>query len=154
MRVFGVHRCALEHADYVTAKGGSIVWLPSAAGGGGTAERSHDDAPTAFARSLAALGPNAFVSFDVDSIRAADMPAVSCPSPVGLSAADALEMCARAGACASVRLMDVSELCPPAVDCGEAYRSAKLAAFMFYRFALGRAIAHTRDCMKKKECRV
>ena len=50
----------------------------------------------------------------------------------------------RAGASPTVRLVDMSELSPPCVSPGEAYRSAKLAAFMLYKFALGRALAHAR----------
>ena len=139
-------QCALEHADYVAAKGGHIVWYNDEHSGDyGEHALSY---PAALAETLARLGPNAFFSFDVDAIRAADMPAVSCPSPVGLSAADALAMCRRAGECAAVRLVDVSELSPTAVSKGEAYRSAKLVACMFYRFALGRALAHARTNSK------
>jgi len=121
-------QCAAAHAAYVRGCGGEIVWH---------AERV--DVPQAFAQALRQLGAPAFVSFDVDSIRAADMPAVSCPSPIGLSAADALDMCALAGASPGVRLVDMSEFNPAVVSQGEAYRAAKLCAFMFYRFALARA---------------
>jgi len=126
-------QCSLEHADFVREKDGTVMWH--------TDDPSQPStSPAAFSEALASLGANKFVSFDVDSIRAADMPAVSCPSPIGLSAADALQMCAKAGACPAVRLMDVSEFNPQTVSRGDAYRSAKLVAFMFYRFALGRAV--------------
>ena len=38
----------------------------------------------------------------------------------------------------------MSEFSPGAASTSEAYRSAKLLAFMFYQFALGRAKAHAR----------
>ena len=81
-------QCSLEHANYVTSKGGQVVWYGAADDEKGEAIVSSYS--RAFGDALASLGPNAFLSFDLDSIRAADMPAVSCPSPIGLSAADAL----------------------------------------------------------------
>jgi formiminoglutamase len=76
-----------------------------------------------------------FFSFDVDSIR--DAPGVSCPTPIGLSAADAFSMCKIAGNSDNVVLVDQSEL-NPTVEGG--YRTTKLCAFMFYHFVLGRAL--------------
>jgi len=81
-----------------------------------------------------------FVSFDVDSIRGSDMSSVSCPSPAGLSVDEALALCDRAGlALTQVRLVDMSEFNPAF---GDAHRSARLCAMMFYHFAHGRARAH------------
>ena len=67
------------------------------------------------------------------------MPSVSCPSPVGLAASEALHYCESAGLAPGVRLVDMSELNP---TYGDAHRSARLCAMMFYHFCLGRARAH------------
>ena len=74
-----------------------------------------------------------FVSFDIDSIQSSDCPGVSCPSPIGLTGHEALEMCAIAGKNNNVKMMDVSEFNPKI----ESYRTARLVATMFYFFALG-----------------
>ena len=52
--------------------------------------------------------------------------------------------CRVAGGSAAVGLVDLSELNPQVVSEGDAYRAGKLAAFMFYQFALGRAEAVAR----------
>lgn len=60
---------------------------------------------------------------------------VSCASPIGLSADDALEICFAAGAHPNVQLFDLSEYSPDV----EEYHTGKLVANMFYYFCLGYA---------------
>ncbi|MES1907907.1 MAG: hypothetical protein MHM6MM_000937 [Cercozoa sp. M6MM] len=77
-----------------------------------------------------------FVSFDIDSIRSADCPGVSCPAPVGLSADDAMRICFLAGRHPRVQLLDVSEFNPAVED----YRTGRLVACMVYAFLCGLAM--------------
>lgn len=82
-----------------------------------------------------------FVSFDVDSIRQSDCPGVSCPSPIGLTAEEAGDICFKSGLNRNVILMDLSEFCPEA----EEYNTGKLLSWMFYQFVLG---VSARNCTK------
>merc|ERR1712154_470414 len=77
-----------------------------------------------------------FVSFDVDSIRQSDCPGVSCPSPIGLTAIEAGNMCFVSGQNRNVMIMDMSEFNPNA----ESYLTGKLLSWMFYNFVLGVSI--------------
>lgn len=74
-----------------------------------------------------------FVSFDIDSIRASDCPGVSCSSPDGLSAEEAIVMCKQAGGDGRVRLIDFSEYNPTI----EEYRTGRLLAIMVHAFLCG-----------------
>ena len=146
----GAHalQCAKSHADFIAKRGGEVVWYEP----GQTAASARAATLDAFmcgdeqaykARTATTSGgpPAVFLSFDVDSIQGSDMPSVSCPSPVGLTADEALRHCESAGLAGTVRLVDMSEF-NPAV--GDAHRSARLCAMMFYHFCLGRARAHAR----------
>lgn len=74
-----------------------------------------------------------FVSFDVDSIRQSDCPGVSCPTPIGLTAEEAGDICFKSGQNRNVMMMDMSEFNPEA----ESYGTGKLLSWMFYCFVLG-----------------
>merc|ERR1712228_983963 len=74
-----------------------------------------------------------FLSFDVGSIRQSDCSGVSCPSPIGLTAIDAAQICFNSGKNKNVSLMDMSEFNPLA----ESYKTGKLLAWLFYNFVLG-----------------
>lgn len=74
-----------------------------------------------------------FVSFDIDSVRAAECPGVSCSSPDGFSARDAIEMMYTSGKSEYVKLVDVSEYNPII----EEYRTGRLLAMMFHSFLCG-----------------
>ena len=66
------------------------------------------------------------------------MPGVSCPSPVGLSSEEAIQIGLEAGKHPGVNLMDMSEL-----NVGvEADRSPRLAVMIIYHFLLGLAQRH------------
>lgn len=97
-------------------------------------------AQRAFEATLARLPGRLFVSFDIDAVRGADCPGVSCPAGVGLAAEDACRICYAAGADPRVDLVDISEL-NPAV---EEYRSPRLAVLMFYYLLLGLAVRRRR----------
>ncbi|MFQ5673231.1 MAG: formimidoylglutamase [Nitrospinales bacterium] len=122
-------QCNQEHADYVRAKNGRILWLDEARRG---------DCMSAFREYLGKLAwrcPSIFVSFDLDAICGADAPGVSCPGIVGLSAREALTIAYIAGSHPQVDLFDLSEYNPEV----EEYRTGRLAAGIFYYFCLGAA---------------
>ncbi|CAG0918438.1 unnamed protein product [Notodromas monacha] len=124
-------QCSKEHATFVRDNGGRIVWLNELRGG---------IAPMSLALSrfrgvLDSFGlkVNALVSFDIDAIRSADCPGVSCPSAVGLTAEEALSICWESGSRDIVVAFDTSEFNPVI----EADRTGRLLAAMFYNFCLG-----------------
>ncbi|KAJ3401728.1 hypothetical protein HDU80_005765 [Chytriomyces hyalinus] len=119
-------QCAQSHADFVTDSGGAIVWLD--------AVQESVSAKACFVETLNGMGGDRlFVSFDLDSVHGGDAPGVSCPSPMGLSARDALEICFESGKNPRVALFDLSELNPQI----EEYRTARLTAMMFHYFLCG-----------------
>lgn len=147
-------QCSAEHYNYVTKeKGGSVVWLSQLARA--KEEDSKMNAGRIFEQVIDTVMKNAkkksdknettsndddddgddalFVSFDIDSVSGADCPGVSCPSTVGLSAQDAIDICIAAGRNEKTRLFDLSEL-NVAI---EGYRSPRLAVNMFYFFLIG-----------------
>lgn len=126
-----------SHAEFVKSKGGKIVWLSQATGEAlvGLAElhpapgvSALDHVAATFQAYLNASPGHIFVSFDIDSIRAADCPGVSCPGTVGLTSDMALRICYLAGRHPRVKLMDVSEM-NPAV---EGYLTPRLVTQMLY----------------------
>lgn len=74
-----------------------------------------------------------FISFDLDSVRAADASGVSCSSPEGLSAQEAISIMHIAGRNPRVQLVDISEYNPKI----EEYRTGRLVAAMFHSFLAG-----------------
>ncbi|KAJ3295253.1 hypothetical protein HDU79_009574 [Rhizoclosmatium sp. JEL0117] len=120
------NQCAHSHAEYVKACGGDIVWLRQI--------QATSSAATLFSETLDRMGGDKlFVSFDLDAVKSADAPGVSAPSPMGLSAQDALEICFNAGTNPRVALFDLSEMNPLVED----YRTPRLTAFMFHYFLMG-----------------
>ncbi|RNF25350.1 arginase [Trypanosoma conorhini] len=117
-------QCGASHAQFVKDHQGRLMWL---------SEVRKKGAVAALGEALTVTGNNTFFSFDVDSLKSSDMPGVSCPGAVGLTAQEAFDMCFLAGKTASVKLMDMSELNPLV----EAFRSPRLAVFLFYHFVLG-----------------
>eukprot|EP00753_Platysulcus_tardus_P009819 PLAT2327.2.p1 GENE.PLAT2327.2~~PLAT2327.2.p1 ORF type:complete len:201 (-),score=86.62 PLAT2327.2:77-679(-) len=118
-------QASVEHVEYVRAAGGDVIGYASLAKRGGAGE--------ALSAVLSELSDTVFLSFDIDSIRSADCPGVSCPATIGLTADDALDMCFRAGASGKVAMLDISEFNPEV----ESYRTARLIAQMVYHFLMG-----------------
>ncbi|CAJ1393323.1 unnamed protein product [Effrenium voratum] len=118
------NQCSADHADFVKEKKGSLLWY----------SKISDNPLRHFQNWLDEQGTNdIFVSFDIDAIRSADCPGVSCPANYGLSAQDALHISRAAGRHPQVKLFDMSELNPAIED----YRSPRLAVLIFYYFLLG-----------------
>ena len=124
-------QCSTVHVDWLVERGGRIVWLEAVRKMG---------ARVAFESVLSKFvedDPNVliFVSFDLDAVRGADAPGVSCPGAIGLSSDEALDICFDAGRHPNVALFDLSEFNPEI----EEYRTGKLVAAMFYHFLMGRS---------------
>src|SRR5439155_4685081 len=80
---------------------------------------------------LAATGCQVYVTIDADVVRAADVPGVSAPNPLGLSG-DAVAACARlAGRSPAVASLDLVEVCPPFDRDDQSSRWAALAVWNF-----------------------
>lgn len=139
-------QCSAEHVDYVhthTRNQDSVHWLSQLRRATAlnvsipTASITHTPVSKVFAETLHKLSNNhthhIFVSFDIDAVDGSCAPGVSCPSPIGLTGQEALDMCVEAGFNPHVKLFDLSELCPQAED----YRTPMLAAYMFYHFLCG-----------------
>jgi formiminoglutamase len=127
-------QCSAQHAAYVAQSGGRVMWL------GHLRQRG---VAAAFEEALAGLDSDTsiFISFDLDAVAGEHAPGVSAPGVVGLSAAEALQLCFVAGANPRVALFDLSEFNPlaePGLDADNpGYRTGKLVAAMFYNFLLG-----------------
>ena len=127
-------QCSAQHAAFVAERGGHIVWLSAVRERGLAASLE---------LALARLDPDSsvFLSFDLDAVAGEHAPGVSAPGVVGLSAAEALQLCFAAGAHPRVALFDLSEFNPLAETGMDAdnpgYRTGKLVAAMFYHFLLG-----------------
>ncbi|ORC92481.1 putative arginase [Trypanosoma theileri] len=117
-------QCSAVHVQFVKDHHGHLAWLREVQSKGAVA---------ALEEAFRLTGNNTFFSFDIDSVCSADVPGVSCPAAVGLSAQDAFNMCFAAGKNPHVRMMDLSELNPVV----ENYRSPRVAVNMLYHFVLG-----------------
>lgn len=122
------HQCSQVHADYITNHGGTIKWL-------GELRKATGGPQAVFSTLLKDTPGPIFLSFDVDAICARDMPGVSCPGSIGLSAEEAVSIARTAGANPKVEMLDLSEL-NVAI---EGDRSARLVACIIYNFLLGLA---------------
>jgi formimidoylglutamase len=101
---FGIQplAAAKEHAEWVTDQGGHLHYLYAVQSEGVVRN---------FGLATAGL-PSYYLSFDIDSVRASDAPGCSAPSPVGLTAEEALAICATAATSGRLRGFDVVETNP------------------------------------------
>ncbi|KAL0487679.1 formiminoglutamase [Acrasis kona] len=121
-------QCSVQHAEFITKQhNGQIFWLNNLRSNTNGIDKQ-------FETLLNSLDvDHIFFSFDLDSVQSSDAPGVSCPSPIGLTAYEALRLCFIAGSNPKVSLMDLSEYNPLIED----YRTAKLVTQMFYYFVMG-----------------
>lgn len=75
-----------------------------------------------------------FLGFDMDSVKAADAPGVSAPSPTGLTAERALDIIGYLTDHHHLKLFEITEV-NPQFDLDQ--RTARLAAILIYRFLEG-----------------
>jgi len=124
-------QCSEAHTQYLESRGHEIVWYDD-----DIELMSMNKFREQFEELLTNLGSELFVSFDIDSVRYADCPGVSCPSPIGLTAEQALKICEISGRNPHTRLMDMSEF-NPTFETNDVYKTGKLVAFMFWYFCQG-----------------
>jgi formimidoylglutamase len=116
---------AKDHLDWVEKQGANVVHFDTA-GKVGPIEN--------FSAIISKLSIPFYLSFDIDSIRSADAPGCSAPSPIGFSAEEAFEMCYRAGLKKETRVLDIVEVNPLFDRDG---RTSRLAARMIAGFLAG-----------------
>lgn len=116
-----------SHTDYVRARGGRVHWCDAVRG----------QLLAHFADESARLrgsGCSVHLSLDCDVVRAADVPGVSAPNPLGLDGVEVAACLRQAGADAAVVGLDVVEI-NPAFDIDG--RSARWAALAIWNFLAG-----------------
>ncbi|GKT35371.1 Ureohydrolase like protein [Aduncisulcus paluster] len=123
-------RCSVADTQYCIDKGCRIDWLRDLREDSGPYEN-----PISIFRKVLGIADfeSTFVSFDVDAISYAFCPGCSCPSPMGLTSEEAIDIMYEAGRNSRVRMVDMPEFNPDA----EEYLTGKLVATMFYFFVLG-----------------
>jgi formiminoglutamase len=118
-----------QHWAFVTRHGGTVKWCAEV----------QADLETLFVKEvdrLSRAGCGIYVSIDADVVRAADVPGVSAPNPLGLPGS-AVAACARlAGMSPAVTSLDVVEI-NPSHDCDG--RSARWGASVVWHFLTGLA---------------
>ena len=117
------------HAEYVRQRRGVIGWVEDVRGSLHAHLAKHING-------AAANGWQAYVSVDCDVICAADMPGVSAPSPLGLSAGEVCASARLAGASPNVTSFDVVEVNPSLDRDGQ---SASCGALIVWHFLAGLA---------------
>jgi formiminoglutamase len=112
---------AKSHLDYIADRGGIAHFNTSISF-------------SAIESIYAAHENDTMASFDLDAVDQAAAPGVSAPATAGLSPHIWLYAAYKAGACSTVRSMDLVELCPPLDSDG---RTARLAARTVWEFLRG-----------------
>jgi formiminoglutamase len=113
-----------EHLHFVRERGGRVHWAPEVAH---SLER-------VFRRECERLRTDScslYVTLDADVVRAADVPGVSAPNPLGLGAAEVVACARLAGATPAVASFDVVEINPTLDRDGQSARWAALAVWHF-----------------------
>jgi formiminoglutamase len=113
-----------EHLHLVRQRGGRVHWAAEVS-------RSLERVFRRECERMRSDGCSLYVTLDADVVRAADVPGVSAPNPLGLSAAE-VAACARlAGATPGVESFDLVEINPSLDHDGQSARWAALAVWHF-----------------------
>ncbi|HZY85079.1 MAG TPA: formimidoylglutamase [Gemmataceae bacterium] len=118
-----------EHADYVRQRGGTIRWRSEVAG------RLEEELGRQCKR-VTGNGCPVYLTVDADVVRAADVPGVSAPNPLGLDGAAVAACCRAAGETPGVTSFDLVEINPQLDRDG---LSARWAALSVWHFLAGLA---------------
>jgi len=118
-----------DHFTFLQERGGRVHWC------NGSDFRAANFLEKECKR-LAAARRDIYLTLDADSVRAADVPGVSAPNPMGLAAEDVATCMRFAGAMPSVRSMDLVEI-NPRFDRDD--QSARWAAAGIWNFLVGLA---------------
>jgi formiminoglutamase len=116
-----------EHLTYAREHSCRILWREQIQGQVG---QRFDEERKRLASETGAV----FLTIDADVVRAADVPGVSAPNPVGLEGVDVIDCSRRAGACAAVSSLEVVEINPLLDPDGH---SARWAALVVWHFLAG-----------------
>jgi formiminoglutamase len=114
---------ARSHLDFIAERGG-------------TAHFNTSISFSAIESIYASHENDTMASFDLDAVDQAAAPGVSAPATAGLSPHIWLYAAYKAGACSTVRSMDLVECCPPLDEEG---RTVRLAARTVWEFLRGLA---------------
>lgn len=117
------------HLDYVRQRGGTVRFCDEVAGRLGEEFNQQRER-------LVREGCQVYVTLDSDVVRSADVPGVSAPNPLGLSADEVAACVRQAGAAPGVSSFDVVEI-NPSLDLDG--RSARWAALVLWHFLAGLA---------------
>lgn len=117
-------QCSKDHFDYLQSKNSKVYWL---------SQIQKEGVVKSFTSVLDNLPNDIFISFDIDSIQSSDVPGVSCPAVIGLTAQEALDICFESGKNPKVSLFDLSEFNPLI----EEYRTGRFIGYMLAYFAYG-----------------
>ena len=109
----GVRTLALEERDYIDQAGIRVCYWPP------QGDRYADDI-------IAGLGPQVYVSVDLDALDPAEMAAVGTPEPGGMRWPELLGLLRKVSEARSVVGFDVCELAPNEGPAANAYTAAKL----------------------------
>jgi formiminoglutamase len=112
------------HADYVRQRGGTIRWHSEVTG------RLVEELGRQCHR-ITANGCPVYLTVDADVVRAADVPGVSAPNPLGLDGAEVAACCRAAGETPGVSSFDLVEINPQLDRDGQSARWAALAVWHF-----------------------
>ena len=117
---FGIqsNSVAQDHIDWVHDRGGDISFLD---------EIRAFSVEGMFNEAIVQTTGKWYLSFDIDSIRSADAPGCSAPSPIGFSAEEAIKICTTAASSKDLVAMDIVEVSPPFDRDG---RTSRLASRM------------------------
>ena len=88
---------------------------------------SHPLPEAAMDRLVASLGPEVYVTFDIDALDPGLVPGVGTPEPGGLTWQEALRILRRVSEARRVVGFDLMEYCPPEGNTAAAFTAAKLA---------------------------
>jgi formiminoglutamase len=124
------HSVSRHHWDYVHERGGTVRWFDGAP----FPLREHFQKEY---QRMAEAQKNIYLTVDADAVRAADVPGVSAPNPVGLPGRDVAACVRLAGSLPSVSSLDLVEI-NPRLDQDDV--SARWAAVAVWNFLIGLAV--------------
>lgn len=124
------HSVSAEHLLYANSRGCTVRWYQRV-------RRYTSNFLQSECERLEAAGCQVYVSIDADVVRAADVPGVSAPNPLGLTGEDVIEGARRAGRLPQVSSLDLVEINPRYDRDGQ---SARWAALVIWHFLNGLTI--------------
>jgi formiminoglutamase len=125
-----------EHVRWLQERGGEVFWASA------LQDRRLRETLAGICQRLEREGRVVWVSLDADVVRAADVPGVSAPNPLGLDGREVAALARVAGTLPAVRSFDLVEI-NPSFDVDD--RSARWAAVVVWSFLSGLADRRARS---------